>query len=140
MPGGIGPPPRLSSSAAMARLMTGSRRVLALAVVAGAVAGCGATTSVGSSRSVEIGLTEYRVTPQRIQAPAGQLSIYIRNRGRLTHNLSVNSGGQSVDSTKPIPPGRSAWLYLDLAPGSYTIASTLFSDQALGAYGTLVVH
>ena len=116
-------------------------RLAGLAAVAAVVlCACGSTTHVGTGRSVAIGLTEYRVTPQRIEAPAGVLSIFVHNRGRLTHNLAVSAGGQSVDATKPIPPGHSAWLYLDLAPGRYTVASTLFSDQALGAYGTLVVH
>jgi hypothetical protein len=30
-------------------------------------------------------------------------------------------------------------LSVDLAPGQYTLASTLFSDQALGEYGTLTI-
>jgi hypothetical protein len=124
----------------MPTLAQRSRRVLAAALVAGAVVGCGSTAHVKPSRSIEVGLTEYRVTPQRIEAPAGQLSIYVRNLGRLTHNLSVTSGTESVETTKPIPPGQSAWLFLVLAPGNYGLASTLFSDQALGAYGTLIVH
>lgn len=124
----------------MATLSQRSRRVLAVALVAVGVAGCGSTARVVANRSIEVGLTEYRVTPQRIEAPAGQLSIYVRNLGRLTHNLAVMSGSDSVEVTKPIPPGQSSWLFLYLAPGSYTLASTLFSDQALGAYGTLVVH
>jgi hypothetical protein len=75
-----------------------------------------------------------------VQASAGELSLFVRNLGRLTHNLSVRANGQPVAATKPIAPGRSAWLYLYLAPGHYMIASTLFSDQALGQYGTLVIN
>ncbi len=121
---------------------TRTRLALACALSAGGLgllAGCGSTTHVGANRSIVLGLTEYRITPQRVEAHSGELSINVRNLGRLTHNLSVLASGQAVDSTKPIPPGQSAWLYLDLAPGSYTMASTLFSDQDLGQYGTLIV-
>jgi hypothetical protein len=94
---------------------------------------------VGANRSLEIGLSEYRVTPQRVQARAGQLSLFVRNLGRLSHNLTLSADGQSLAATKPIPPGHSVWLFVDLAPGTYSIGSTMFSDQALGQYGTLVV-
>ena len=127
----------------MPRARLRSRAAPALALVAGLAAtlsACGATTTVGATHSLVIALTEYRVSPQKAQASAGELSLYVRNRGRLTHNLAVTGAGQTVAATKPIRPGQAAWLYLDLAPGSYTIASTMFSDQALGQYGTLVVH
>lgn len=127
----------------MARVRSRTRLlpVLVLAgALAGAVGGCGATVSVGANHSLVIGLTEYRVSPQRVQASAGELSLYVRNLGRLSHNLAVTGAGQTVAATQPIAPGQSAWLYLDLAPGSYTMVSTMFSDQALGQYGTLLVH
>ena len=127
----------------MPRARLRSRVAPTLALVAGLAAtlcACGTTTTVGANHSLAIGLTEYRLSPQKAQASAGELSLYVRNRGRLTHNLAVTGAGQTVAATKPIRPGQSAWLYLDLAPGSYTMASTMFSDQALGQYGTLVVH
>jgi hypothetical protein len=126
----------------MAKAVARTQLGLVLALVlggAGGLGGCGSTAHVAANRSAEIGLTEYRVTPQRLQAHAGMLSLYVRNLGRLTHNLSLRADGKSLASTKPIPPGTSAWLFVDVAPGSYTMASTLFSDQALGEYGTLVV-
>jgi hypothetical protein len=119
---------------------TGVAIALALALGSlGGLAGCGATAHVGANRSLEIGLSEYRVTPERVQARAGRLSLFVRNLGRLSHNLAVSADGHSLLATKPIPPGQSAWLFIDLAPGTYAIASTMFSDQALGQYGTLVV-
>jgi hypothetical protein len=126
----------------MAKVMARTRVALTLALVLGglgALAGCGATAHVGANRSLVIGLSEYRLVPQRVQARAGELSLLVRNLGRLSHNLTVSSDGQSLAATKPIPPGQSAWLFVDLAPGTYAIASTLFSDLALGQYGTLVV-
>ena len=87
---------------------------------------------------VQISVTEYRLNPQSVRAPDGRLSIFVHNNGRLTHNLVVWQGAQSVAGTQPIPPGGSAELDLDLAPGKYLMASTIQSDQTLGAYGTLV--
>jgi hypothetical protein len=126
----------------MAKVVARTRVALALALALGGLsglAGCGSTAHVGANRSLEIGLSEYRVTPQRVQAHTGQLSLFARNLGRLSHNLTLSADGQSLAATKAIRPGQSAWLYVDLAPGTYTMASTMFSDQALGAYGTLVV-
>ncbi|MEA2145029.1 MAG: hypothetical protein QOG59_616 [Solirubrobacteraceae bacterium] len=126
----------------MAKVVARSHVALVLALVLGGLsglAGCGATAHVGANRSLEIGLSEYRVTPQRVQARAGALSLFVRNLGRVSHNLTLSADGQSLATTKPIRSGQSVWLFVDLAPGSYTMASTMFSDQALGQYGTLVV-
>jgi len=84
-------------------------------------------------------LSEYRLNPQSVRASAGIVSIIVHNYGRLTHNLVVSEGGQTVAGTQPIPPGDSSELDLDLAPGTYLMASTIQSDQTLGAYGTLSV-
>jgi hypothetical protein len=103
------------------------------------VAGCGRTTTVPAGHAIELALTEYRITPQDVRTPAGGVDILVRNYGRLVHNLVLTSGGHQLASTKPIPPGQRAWLFLALPPGHYVMASTLFSDQDLGEYGTLIV-
>jgi hypothetical protein len=102
-------------------------------------AGCGRTAVVGQNRVLELGLTEYRVTPESARVSAGALTIVVHNYGKLTHNLAVSSNGQTDASTKPLWPGQSKSLWLVLAPGRYQLASTLLSDQALGEYGTLTV-
>jgi hypothetical protein len=109
---------------------------LALASV---LAACGHTHQVGAGRIVRMALTEYRLNPQSIHASDGVLAIVVHNYGRLTHNLVVSLNGGNVAGTKPIPPGQTAELDLDLAPGTYQMASTILSDQDLGAYGTLKV-
>jgi hypothetical protein len=122
--------------------MPGPLRSTGLAVIAACVfmvAGCGRTEKVGSSGTLQLGLTEYRLTPQNARLSAGVLTIVVHNYGVLTHNLVVSSDGQTVDSTQPIWPGQTAELSLSLAPGDYTMASTIQSDQALGEYGTLTV-
>ena len=82
-------------------------------------------------------LTEYRLNPQSIDASGGVMTIVVHNYGRLTHDLVVSRTDRTIAATKPIAPGQTAELDLDLAPGTYLMASTILSDQALGAYGTL---
>jgi hypothetical protein len=113
--------------------------MLAAAAALCALAGCGSAHNVGSDRTLQVGLTEYRVVPQSAHAPAGMLTIVAHNYGRLTHDLAVLRNGQPEGSTAPIPPGGSADLTVYLPKGRYTLASTILSDQALGAYGTLMV-
>jgi hypothetical protein len=109
---------------------------VALALLAG---GCSHTERIGVDRTLRVALSEYRVNPQSVRASAGTLTIFVQNYGRLTHNLVISLGGQSAGSTKPIPPGQSAALVLTLTPGTYLMASTILSDEALGEYGTLTV-
>jgi hypothetical protein len=103
------------------------------------LAGCGNTTRVGVDRTFQVALTEYRVSPQRVRAPSGTLTIFVHNYGRLSHNLVISSDAHADAATEPIPPGQTAELLATLAPGQYLMSSTILSDQALGAYGTLIV-
>jgi hypothetical protein len=112
----------------------------AILVLCLAVCACGQTEIVGARRTLRLGLTEYRLRPQRVEAPAGQLTILVHNDGRLTHNLAVSSAGRAASSTQPIPPGGSAELVLNLRRGQYLTASTILYDRDLGIYGTLVVR
>lgn len=116
-------------------------RLIASSAAAASVllAGCGRTARVGVNRTFQVALTEYHVSPQRVRAPAGTLTIFVHNYGRLSHNLVISSGGHSDASTQPIPPGETSELLATLAPGNYLMSSTILSDQALGAYGTLIV-
>ncbi len=84
-------------------------------------------------------LTEYRIQPQSVRASAGMLAILVHNYGRLSHDLVISLDGYPEAFTPPISPGQSVELYATLAPGRYLMASTILSDQALGAYGTLTV-
>ena len=124
-------PPRVTSRP----LLTGVASA-ALVVLA---AGCAHTVAVGSARTLRLGLTEYRVVPQSVRAEPGELTLIVTNDGRITHNLAITAAGKVLDQTPPIPPGQSSELIVYLGKGSYVMTSTLFSDQALGTYGTLKV-
>jgi hypothetical protein len=110
-----------------------------IAVAALAVAGCGGTTQVAKDDTFQVALTEYRVSPQSVSAPAGTLTIFVHNYGRLSHDLVISLDGHSEAATEPIPPGQTSELIATLTPGKYAMASTILSDQALGIYGTLRV-
>ncbi len=117
-----------------------SLTLLAAALLALAALGCGRTAAVGTGDTLQIALNEYRVTPQDVRAHTGLLTIFVHNYGRLTHDLVISLDGSVAASTKPIAPGQTAQLYAALAPGHYLMASSILSDQALGAYGTLIVR
>lgn len=104
-----------------------------------ALGGCGHTQQVGADRTLRVALTEYHLNPQGARLAAGPLTILVRNYGRLTHNLVVSTNGHPAGSTRPLRPGQSAVITVYLSTGSYQMASTILSDQALGAYGTLTV-
>jgi hypothetical protein len=122
-------PPRRLAAACAVTLLT----------LAGLATGCGRTTQVGSDRTLQVALTEYHVAPQSVRAPSGTLTILVHNYGRMSHDLVISSGGRPAASTQPIAPGVTADLVATLAPGKYLMSSTILSDQALGAYGTLIV-
>jgi plastocyanin len=109
-------------------------------VLAASVAGCGGADVVSTRRTLKIALTEYRLEPQNVRVSAGELTITVRNFGRQTHNLVLARGGLPVDATRPIWPGGTATLKLQVSRGTYLMTSTILSDQVLGTYGTLVVR
>jgi hypothetical protein len=111
-----------------------------LAALALTAAGAGCSHTVNAPRgTARIALTEYRLIPQSIRVPAGYLTIYAHNYGRLTHNLAVTRGTHTTGSTQPIRPGQTAQLTVLLTPGKYFVSSTILSDRDLGIYGTLDV-
>jgi hypothetical protein len=114
-------------------------RWLVSAAVATVVTGCARSQNVGSNRTVQVGVTEYLLRPDDVQASAGPLTLVVHNYGRLTHDLVITQNGQKEASTGTIWPGQTAELAVDLPKGSYTMASTVVLDQPLGAYGTLMI-
>jgi uncharacterized cupredoxin-like copper-binding protein len=114
-------------------------RLLLATTVSMSLAACGHTAAPGADRTVQVALSEYRVTPQKIRSTAGELTLIVQNDGRLTHNLAISIRGNIVGQTPPLQPGADTALTLVLTPGTYLMTSTLFADQALGTYGTLTV-
>ena len=118
----------------------GPRALAAVLIACASLLGaCSPTRVVGAGRTFQLALIEYRIVPDKVRAPAGPLTIEVHNYGRLTHNLQISQNGLANATTKPIAPGGTVQLDVTLAPGEYSLSSTILSDQALGAYGTLVI-
>jgi iron uptake system EfeUOB component EfeO/EfeM len=121
--------------------MTGLRATKLALLVAAAllVTACGHTEVAGSGRTVHVQLSEYRLQPQSIRVSRGLVTIIVHNHGLLDHNLTLFQNGQTVDAINPLSPGETSQMTLFLSPGTYSMVSTVLSDQSLGAYGTLKV-
>ncbi len=112
--------------------------VLALAAAAG---GCARddVRSAANGRAT-VALTEYRLTPQRIQAAPGRLRLTVVNRGRDAHRLAIGEARSALRVTPVIPPGGRAVLVVTLPPGTYRMFSPVGSDDTLGLDGEVVIR
>lgn len=108
-------------------------------LLASPLAACGRTVTVGPGRVLHLTVSEYRIQPQSVRAGSGPLTIEVRDSGRLVHNLALLNSGHVAAATPPIRPGGTSKLVVALSPGTYIMASTMFFDQSLGAYGTLTI-
>jgi hypothetical protein len=130
-----------------------SRSPLAAACVAAsliALGGCGGGHVTRTDRpALRLKLDEYRIIPQDIQARPGRIKIYVRNIGRLTHNLVIQIPAKDVND-KPVEvpgarvpsmqPGQTAKpIKVTLTPGEYRLVCTIANHDDLGQYGKLVI-
>ncbi|MEY2517544.1 MAG: hypothetical protein QOJ89_4902 [bacterium] len=122
-----------------------------LAAIAIALAGCGESKRVRVDRPIlRISLDEYRIRPQNISARPGRIKIVVRNSGRLTHNLVIQTppehvGDKPIDvpgaRVKSMQPGEVATpIKVTLAPGTYRLVCTIANHDDLGQYGELVIE
>lgn len=126
-----------------------SLRARAALVIAGVavVAACSGGSDV---TTVEVQLTDYEITANKVSVPAGETKLAVRNDGRIAHELAVvrtdlapdalprnpdgtaDEGGAGVDVVDRIQlgPGASGDLELDLDAGSYALVCNLPPDAA----------
>jgi plastocyanin len=129
--------------------MSRSRALVAVVGAAAAVAGCSgepATVTVRSA-TLRVTLDEYRIVPQNVRIRPGRVHLVAVDRGRLTHNLVIES--ITGDPTKEVVYGRTDTAHpgqtvterdpIVLKPGRYRLACTISNHDNLGQYGTLVV-
>lgn len=124
---------------------------LLVALALAPLAGCGADDDVVVDRdnTLQLRLEEYRIIPQTIRVRAGRLHIVARNRGRLTHNVAVESFSDSPETDEVVEFGRTSTAHpgetvteaepIRLKPGKYRIVCTIGAHGNLGQYGTLLV-
>jgi uncharacterized cupredoxin-like copper-binding protein len=127
------------------------RRLAALLLLGALVpAGCGDGPSYTSAKDgvLHITLDEYRIIPENFEIPAGRVHIVAVNKGRLTHNVTIESW-DTEPGDEPTQYGRTDTLHpgqrgserapISLKPGKYRITCTIGNHDDLGQYGELKV-
>jgi uncharacterized cupredoxin-like copper-binding protein len=127
------------------------RRLAALLILgATTLVGCGGGPSYAHDRDgvLKIDLDEYRLRPENIEVPAGQIHLDVTNSGRLTHNLAIESLNPATGE-EPTLYGRTDTLHpgehgterapITLKPGKYRLTCTIGNHDDLGQYGELKV-
>lgn len=132
----------------MPRPPTPCLRALLALPVALALGGCtDVSTTTLETRTLRIAADEYALTPQEVSVPAGRLTLVLRNRGRLHHNVRVRvpreepgEQPQDLGGTPTAPPGGTERATLTLTPGTYELVCTIQNHDDLGQRGTLTVR
>jgi uncharacterized cupredoxin-like copper-binding protein len=110
------------------------------------LAGCGGS-SAGARRpptqsaSVEIALTEFRFTPDPIEATAGRTTFHLTNDGRAGHDFTILSadGHHRLAQSSLIASGATAALVVTLPAGTYEVICTRPGHQEAGMQAALDV-
>jgi Cupredoxin-like domain len=103
-------------------------------------AGCGGGATAHAPRHFTLVLDDFLIRPQRVQVPAGRLTLTVVNRGRIGHNLRIELGHHTVFSVLTLKPGAHATRSLRLRPGSYRMLCSVPQHEILGQYGRLVAR
>jgi FtsP/CotA-like multicopper oxidase with cupredoxin domain len=87
--------------------------------------------------TINVTLTEFKITPASVTADPGPLLIHVVNNGTMTHNFGVKELGKK---TVDLQPGTSAELNLgNVAAGHYTILCEIPGHADSGMTGMLMV-
>jgi len=113
--------------------------------------GCGESDHVRKTRPIlRLAVDEYRILPQNISARPGRIKIVVKNRGRLTHNLVIQTPAAEPDDkpvevlgarVKSMQPGESAEpIKVVLEKGTYRLVCTIANHDDLGQTGELIIE
>jgi plastocyanin len=125
------------------------RRLAVPCAIFACLAGCGDDGDEEPSRSVTVNPNstlevigdEYSFDPRRVVVRgAGPLTIRLRNRGELAHNLRVERDGEDVGGTPTFPGGETQSGRVDLERGRYEMICTVGDHAELGMTGELEVR
>ena len=115
-------------------------RLMAIAVSAVALAGCGGGDSAPVPRGPgTVVMTDYEFHPRDVRVRRGQ-TLTVLNDGGIAHNLTVERGSDRLAGTSSFLKGDSEQLRVDLTPGRYVIVCTVPGHRELGMVGTLAVR
>jgi plastocyanin len=85
-------------------------------------------------------LDDFSITPQRLRARPGRVTIRAVNRGAIGHTLRVKRGDREVIVIRTLLPGASGTAAGTLERGDYKLVCILGNHEELGMYGTLTVR
>lgn len=89
---------------------------------------------------IAIAMRDFRFEPQRIRAPAGELTFELHNRGRLAHTFRLSGPRGEVVKEPSLRPGERRTFTKRLEKGRYRMFDALSNYEELGMYGSLVVR
>lgn len=125
-------------------------RLLPVLLAAAALsAGCADPTPIPvENRTIGLRLDEYRVLPQAVSAPAGELRMIIRNLGLQPHNVAVETipevgsdePAKEIARTSTVHAGQRSEVTFRIKRGTYQLVCTIANHDDLGQVGTLVVE
>jgi len=96
----------------------------------------GATVAAAASRTVEVDLSEYKISPAMIMGSVGD-TLKVVNKGTMSHQLTVQ--GTKL-ATALISPGQSATIDTSsLSAGNYTVYCNVPGHRQLGMQAMLML-
>ena len=112
--------------------------IIALVGIVGlSVAGSSTGGAGAQATEVAVTLSELKITPATLTAPAGKVTLAVTNSGSATHNLEIAALGKK---TPDIPPGGTATLDLgDVKEGTYEAVCLIPGHASAGMKASLVV-
>jgi uncharacterized cupredoxin-like copper-binding protein len=114
---------------------------LTIALLAAGCGGQAASTSAPPPQAVDVSLTEFRFTPDPIEAPSGRTTFHLANAGRTGHDFTILSadGHRRLAQSPLIGPGSDATLAIILQAGTYRVICTQPGHQEAGMEAVLEV-
>jgi len=105
------------------------------------VRGAAAVTPVAPTASVEVTLTEFKFTPNPIEALVGATTFRLTNEGQAGHDFTIVStdGHHRLAHSGLIAPGMGATLTTTLRVGTYPVICTQPGHQEAGMEAVLQV-
>lgn len=108
------------------------RKGLAVVVLSGFLTLLLTACEVSTGADVAVQLAEFSVTAPKT-LPAGSGRIEIDNVGEFTHTLVVtDANGEVAAATGLIPSGETAYLDIDLEPGTYSFTCRIVAQDGEG--------
>jgi uncharacterized cupredoxin-like copper-binding protein len=138
----------------------GLARLIAICALAASVmlvlAACGASTSggyeagstpkessgggsSGGSGNITVTEKEFSITPNKVSAPAGNITFTIKNTGSVAHDIAVNVNGTEKASPLVQPGKTETWSVTIDTAGTYDMYCSVPGHKEAGMDGSLEV-